>query len=208
MSMRRGQVVLVAMTCLLLCANTASASTDAGLEVMPPKPIAPAQFTDEAGNAVNFPASDTKWKIAFFGYTRCPDVCPMTMSKVSRVLGNIRAAAAEKLEVIFITVDGQRDKPGELKAYVRNFGADIRGLRGDAESTRVMAQQFGVTTRKFQGKTAMAYTLQHSVFLYLLDPDNRLRYMFSAGSDTGAIVSRINDLLAGTPSTSGALAQR
>ena len=152
-----------------------------GLRVVPPKPITSSLLVDHNGHTREFPAQDKRWKLVFFGYTRCPDVCPTTMFTVRQALNKL-GDDAKKLDIAFVSIDGQRDKPDELRRFVSYYGEEVTGFTGDLKNIKSIEGQFGVTTRKFQGKTALAYTLQHSIFLYLIDPNNKLRVMYSGAT--------------------------
>lgn len=170
---------------IFLAASLAMVSVKAtelnGLRVEPPKPIKAAQLIDHNGRSRPFPENNGRWKLVFFGYTRCPDVCPTTMFTVQQAVKKL-GEDARSLDIAFISIDGQRDKPKELERFVSYYGKQVTGFTGALRNIKEIESQFGVTTRRFQGKTALAYTLQHSVFLYLLDPDNRLRVMYSGAT--------------------------
>jgi protein SCO1/2 len=165
----------------VLAMTSVKATELKGLRVEPPKAITSAQLIDHNGRSRQFPDDNRKWKLVFFGYTRCPDVCPTTMFTVQQAVKKL-GEDASNLDIAFISIDGQRDKPRELERFVGYYGRQVTGFTGELKDIKDIESQFGVTTRKFQGKTALAYTLQHSVFLYLLDPENRLRVMYSGAT--------------------------
>jgi protein SCO1/2 len=167
-----------------------------GLQVEPPKPISSTLLVDHNGETREFPAKNKRWKLVFFGYTRCPDVCPTTMFTVRQAL-NLLGKDAGNLDIAFISVDGQRDKPEELERFVSYYGKEVTGFTGNLRNIKSIEAQFGVTTRKFQGKTALAYTLQHSIFLYLLDPDNNLRVMYSGATLPSTLSEDMRQYLVG-----------
>ena len=174
-------VVVAAVAIFLGLPSKAAPNGLEGLRVVPPKPITSSLLVDHNGHTREFPAQDKRWKLVFFGYTRCPDVCPTTMFTVRQALNKL-GDDAKKLDIAFVSIDGQRDKPDELRRFVSYYGEEVTGFTGDLKNIKSIEAQFGVTTRKFQGKTALAYTLQHSIFLYLIDPNNKLRVMYSGAT--------------------------
>lgn len=168
-----------------------------GLRVEPPKPISSKPLVDHNGQAKSFPGPGKNWKLVFFGYTRCPDVCPTTMFNVRQAMNQLGDERG-RLDVAFISIDSQRDRPGDLKRFVSYYGEGVIGYSGELKNIKAIETQFGVTTRKFQGRTALAYTLQHSVFLYLLDPDNNLRVMFSGATLPSTLSRELQQYLSGS----------
>lgn len=168
-----------------------------GLRVEPPKAINPAALVNHKGVSEKFPVASKRWRLVFFGYTSCPDICPTTMYTVSKVVQRLGTDAA-KLQVVFVSVDGQRDTPEDISKFIGFYGKDILGLTGDIKEVNKISKQFGITTRQFQGKTALAYTLQHSIYLYLLDTEGRIRYMYTAADSPKMISGDIKILLSET----------
>jgi protein SCO1/2 len=164
-----------------------------GLRVEPPKAIRGEALVDHDGQATRFPLSQDRWQLAFFGYTHCPDVCPITLHKARMLLDQL-GPQASRLQVLFLSIDTTRDHPEQVKQFVTRHDARIKGLTGDAEAMQAVASEFGVLTRRFQGKTALAYTLEHSSFLYLLDPQGRVRVMYPATVDLQDIARDLRQL--------------
>lgn len=148
-----------------------------GLSVEPPRTLAQTVLVDHEGRATRLPLASDTWQLVAFGYTHCPDVCPMTLHKVAMLLRQL-GPKAEKVRGVFVSIDGQRDDAERMKEFVARFDARLVGLTGTPEATVAAANAFGVLTRRFQGKTALAYTLSHSSLLYLVDPQGRLRYVY------------------------------
>jgi protein SCO1/2 len=178
----------------LLFALPAMAAQTGGLPVEPPKTIHPHTLSDHHGRAVSFPPADNRWQLVVFGYTHCPDVCPMTLHKISLVLKRLGERAG-RLQSVFISIDSTRDDAARMKAFVGQFDERILGLGGDPEALQATANEFGVLTRRFQGKTALAYTLTHSSQLYLVDPQARVRMMYPSSVEIEAIVRDLERLL-------------
>lgn len=188
--MRTSTKYVIAFVCLIVpfTGLAVDVSSLKGLRVEPPKKIVPVAMTNHKGVKEQFPGSAKRWRLVFFGYTRCPDICPTTMFTVSQVVKKL-GPDAQNLEVVFVSVDGLRDTTGDISRFVGYYGKDVLGLTGEPKAIAKLNRQFGITTRKFRGETALAYTLQHSIYLYLLDTNGRIRYMYTA-ADSPQMISR------------------
>lgn len=110
--------------------------------------------------------------LVFFGFTQCPDVCPTALSRAAEVKQLLGADAA-RLQVIFITIDPERDTPTVLGAYTAAFDPGFIGLYGDLQRTADTAKEFKAYYRKVP--TGASYTMDHSALSYVFDPQGRLR---------------------------------
>lgn len=119
-----------------------------------------------------------KWLLVYFGYTNCPDVCPTTLNEIGVALHEL-GPNARKLQPVFITVDPARDKAPVLKKYMSSFDPRIIGLRGDGEETEAAAKAFHVYYRPVSLGNAQ-YTMDHSGFLYLIDPHGKFVQLITA----------------------------
>lgn len=108
----------------------------------------------------------------FFGFTQCPDACPTALARAAEVR-RLLGPQADRLQVIFVTIDPERDGAAVLKEYTRAFDPSFLGLRADADGTAAVAKEFKVIYRKVP--TGSSYTMDHTAFTYVLDPQGRLR---------------------------------
>ncbi|MDX8379903.1 MAG: SCO family protein [Gallionella sp.] len=139
--------------------------------------------------------SDFKEKVLvlFFGYTHCPEVCPTTLAdlaQVTRMLGK----DANRVQVIFVTLDPERDKPALLKKYVTSFDPSFLGLYGDAKSTAAAAKSFGVNYAKHFDKQG-GYSLDHSDGIFLIGLRGRPLLRAPYGQPADLLVKDIRMLL-------------
>jgi protein SCO1/2 len=132
--------------------------------------------------------------VVFFGYTQCPDVCPTTLSTFAETM-KLLGPDADRVQVIFITIDPERDKPALLAEYVPAFDKRFLGLYGDAEATERVAKEFKVIYQKQPGPTPTTYTMDHSAGVFVYDPQGRLRLYARHGQGPEAFASDLRELL-------------
>ena len=112
--------------------------------------------------------------VLFFGYTHCPDVCPTTLADLAGVMKKL-GKDAERVQVLFVTLDPERDTPAVLAQYVPAFDPRFLGLYGDHAATQRAAKEFRIFYEKRAGSAPRAYTIDHSAQSYVFDPQSRLR---------------------------------
>ena len=142
--------------------------------------------------------ADFKGKVVviFFGYTHCPDVCPTTMSEMAAVMKQL-GADADRVQVLFVTLDPERDTPALLKQYVPAFDPRFIALSGDQDATAKVAKEFRVFYQKVPGKDAGSYTMDHTAASYVFDPQGRVRLFVRHGQGPEPIAQDLKILLSG-----------
>ena len=151
------------------------------------------QLTDHNGKSRSLGDFAGKVVVVFFGYTHCPDACPTTMGELSLVMKELDKDAA-RLQVLFITIDPERDTPALLAQYVPGFHPDFLGLYGDAEATARTAKEFKVVFQK-QALAGGNYSMDHSAGSYIYDTAGRLRLFAQYGRGAPALLHDIRLLL-------------
>jgi len=131
----------------------------------------------------------------FFGFTHCPDVCPTTLAEMAQVIKEL-GPDGSKVQVLFVTVDPERDTPQVLKQYVPAFNPSFLGLYGDQDATARAAKEFKVFYQKQPGKGG-SYSVDHSAGTFILDREGRLRLFAQYGLGATAMLHDIRLLLAG-----------
>ena len=151
-------------------------------------------LTDHTGKARTL--ADFKGKVVFlfFGYTQCPDVCPTTMAEMASVLKEL-GPQADKVQVLFITVDPERDTQELLAQYVPAFNPTFIGLRGDAAATARVAKEFKVFYAKSPGATPETYSMDHTAGSYVFDTEGKIRLFVRHGKGATPIAQDIKLLL-------------
>ena len=153
-------------------------------------------LTDHAGKLRTLADFRGKVVTLFFGYTQCPDVCPTSMASMAEVM-KLLGDDAKRVQVLFITVDPERDTPQLLAQYVPTFHPDFLGLYGDASATAQVAKDFKVFFQKQPGSSAENYTVDHTAGTYVYDPQGRIRLYVRHGERPETIAADIKLLLAG-----------
>lgn len=145
---------------------------------------------DEDGEVFLFEDFKGKVSLVFFGFTRCPDVCPTTLLQLSQLKAALTAEEAEQLQVYLITVDPERDTPIRLREYLSYFDPGFKALTGTEEQVATMAKSFNVFYNKVP-TAAGQYTMEHSAYVFVLDNDAKSVLLFREGM---AIEEMLSDI--------------
>jgi protein SCO1/2 len=137
-----------------------------------------------AGQAVGVDDLPRRWLLVYFGYTYCPDICPSALIDLGRVLDRL-GPLARQIQPVFITIDPERDTPALLAEYVAATEPRMLALTGRAAEIRAAAQQFHFYYVRYEDPALASYSIDHSSFFYLVDPQRRLVADF-ATPDRGA----------------------
>ena len=151
-------------------------------------------LTDAAGKLRTLADYRGKAVVIFFGYTQCPDVCPTTLAELAEVMKRL-GPDADRVQVLFVTVDPERDTADLLSKYVPAFDPRFMGLRGDAAATEAVAKEFKIIYQKQPGATPGSYTMDHSAGTYIFDPQGRLRLYVSYGQGPEVFAHDLRELL-------------
>ena len=138
-------------------------------------------LTDHTGKTRKLADFRGKVVVMFFGFARCPDVCPTTLAELKAVKERL-GDDGNRLQVLFVTVDPERDTQKLLAEYVPAFDPSFLGLYGDMAATAKVAKDFRVFYQKAPGKTPDSYTVDHTAGSYVFDPQGRLRLFARYGN--------------------------
>jgi protein SCO1/2 len=137
-----------------------------------------------------------KATVVFFGYTACPDICPTMLAKLADVM-KVLGSDAERVQVLFVTVDPQRDSAERLKDFVPWFNPTFLGLRGDEVQIKAATEEFRVFAARKPVEGELGYVIDHSTGAYVFDPAGRLRLYVKDTSSVEEIASDIRLLQQG-----------
>jgi protein SCO1/2 len=141
--------------------------------------------------------SDFKGKVVvmFFGYTQCPDVCPTTLTEMQQAMA-LMGSQADKVQVLFVTVDPERDTAKILKQYVPAFDARFLGLRpADQAGLDQVTKDFKIYYKKVPGLSPGSYTMDHTAGSYVFDPEGRLRLYIKHAQGPETLAHDLKELL-------------
>jgi len=190
------RLFLMVMLSLLLaaCASSAQDAPFHGIDLSDASWGRSLRLPDLDGTSRTLGEFDGRYVLLTFGYTHCPEVCPLSLAKtaqVRRALGD----KAERVQVMFVTIDPERDTPETLQRYVRAFDHEILALRGSVDETRIAANSFRASFRKVPHDTG--YAMDHTMLIYLIGPDQRLKLAFPHDTPGDQILADLKTLLAG-----------
>jgi protein SCO1/2 len=151
-------------------------------------------LTDHNGKPRTLADFKGKVVVMFFGYTQCPDVCPTTMAEMANVVKEL-GPAGKDVQVLFVTVDPERDTQALLASYVPAFNPTFLGLYGDAAATARTAKEFKVFYAKVPGSTPENYSMDHTAGSYVFDRNGKLRLFLRHGKGAASIVPDLRQLL-------------
>jgi len=185
---------LVAVLGLLLAACDAGAPKFKSTDITGADYGKALELTDHAGKPRHLEDFRGKAVVLFFGFTHCPDVCPTTLVDVSNALKTL-GPDANRVQVLFVTVDPERDTQDALAKYVTAFDPRFLGLRGDAAATQRAAKEFKIYYEK--RKIGDTYSIDHSGQSYVLDPQGRLRLLVRPDRIAEDLPADLRTLLSG-----------
>lgn len=151
------------------------------------------QLTDHFGKVRTLSDFKNKAVVVFFGYTHCPEVCPTTMSDLAHALKLLGNDAA-KVQVLFVTLDPERDTQTLLAKYVPSFSPNFLGLYGDKAATEKVARDFRVFFQKQKGKNSQHYDLDHTAGAYVFDQSGKVRLFLRYGQGAESISQDLRKL--------------
>jgi protein SCO1 len=159
--------------------EVASAASEDTVTVPAGVPIGgPFTLTDDKGHTVTDAEYRGRWMLVFFGYTNCPDECPLTLQKMAMSLKDL-GSLADRVAPLFITVDPARDTPDRLASYLENFDTRIVGLTGSDKQIATVAKAYRAYYAPSQNEQSGTDLVSHSTFLYLMNPGGELNALFS-----------------------------
>lgn len=141
--------------------------------------------------------SDLRGKVVLlnFGYTSCPDICPMVVARMTQLLRQL-GDASQDVEAVFVTFDPERDTLEHLRAYLDYFDERLIGFTGTPAQIQQVAKQYGVVYLPRQGESALGTLYAHSDFIYVLDRQGRVRTLFATDTALSDMTADVQSVLA------------
>lgn len=198
------KIILVGLMSLLLIGAVAAGvyffaepASFRGTTYAEPYPAAP-EIELRHADGSTFRLSDMRGKVVmvFFGYTSCPDVCPTTMAELNQALGEM-GEQADQVQVLYVTVDPDRDTPERVQEYVNHFNANFIGLSGSEAELAKVWNDYGVYRAIVEGSSAAGYLVDHTARVTVIDQQGNLRISFPFDTPVADIVNDLQLLLKG-----------
>jgi len=167
-----------------------------GVLINPPAPAPDFRLTDQNGDPYQLSSRTGKVVLLFFGYTYCPDVCPITLSEYKKIKADLGDRAGE-VDFVYITVDPARDTQERVRLYLQNFDPAFTGLTGSEAELQTVWEEYGVYRQPQPGEGGANYLVDHSARIYAIDPQGRWRLNYPFGMEPERIAQDITHLLRG-----------
>jgi cytochrome oxidase Cu insertion factor (SCO1/SenC/PrrC family) len=201
----RARLLIVALVALAVV-TAALATIMVGHPEDPPAQVAegraliggPFTLTDHAGRRVTEGDFRGRFMLMQFGYTSCPDMCPLGLQVMAQALDELPPAVAEHVVPVFVTVDPARDTVETLRDYVGLFHPRLVGLTGSEAEIAAVIRAWRVYARKADPAASEGYLVDHSTFTYLMGPDGAYVTHFGHGTAPEAMAARIREIVAAT----------
>lgn len=149
--------------------------------ILPATQAVPAfELLDQSGRAIDESVFEGRWDLVFFGFTNCPDICPLTLQTLSQAIRRLEENRQQPLpRIVFVSVDPDRDTPDVVNRYVGHFGQETIGITGQLDELKKLTTGLGIFFARSQAE-GDSYSVDHSAVVLVIDPDGRLRALFSA----------------------------
>lgn len=194
-NLRRARLPVITLILIFLLAGCGGGSHDfAGATLEPP--LAVPDFTLDAAGEQTVSLSDFRGQFVYlyFGYTFCPDACPTTLYKLARLREDL-GDDADKMQVVMVTVDPERDTPETLADYVTRFDPSFVGLSGTKEDIDAAGLPFGIYYERHEGTTETGYLVDHTTRTYLIDPEGNARVAYPHEATTESMLEDLRWLV-------------
>ena len=152
-------------------------------------------LTSSTGEAMSLSDFRGKYTVLFFGYTYCPDACPTTLMDLQQMTKTLGPERAEKLQVVMVSVDPERDTPEQLATYLELFDPTFIGMTGTVEDIQPVASQFGIFFERQTGSENTGYLVDHTSAVTVIDPEGYVRIIFPYGTKGAEMASDLTYLM-------------
>jgi protein SCO1/2 len=189
-----GFALLIGLVAVFLLLGPTRQYTFQGSLIDPPVAAPLFELADVNGQRFQLSDLDGQVVIMFFGYTSCPDVCPVTLSDFLRIREQL-GSRAENVSFVFVTVDPERDTAERMKKYLTNFDPEIIGLTGTRAELEQVWASYGVFEAKLEGSSDVNYLVDHSSRIYVIDDGGNLLLTYLFGTENKLIAEDVRHLV-------------
>ncbi len=181
---------------LLAPARPTPAAPPAYLIWPEPRKLGTFTLSDSTGKAFGIDQFTNRWSFLFFGYTHCPDICPMTLALMKQVYPKLVEAHPQlDIRMVFVTLDPERDDADTMNRYINHFDTQFIGLRGELQQVHTFARQLGVPFAYVAGANAEQYDVDHPASLFLIDDEARLVSLFHPPHRMSDMQSKFSEIV-------------
>ena len=160
-----------------------------------PRNLGSFNLMDSAGKEFLPKDFEGKWNMLFFGFTFCPDICPITMSMLSRIEKGLDIENQEKVRIFLVTVDPDRDSPDQLKVYLENFSENFIGLTGGLDQIYNFATRVNAPFNPIKNNKESNYTVDHTGSIILINPEGNYAGFFRAPHNQDDVKKAVLDIV-------------
>ncbi|MCC5861400.1 MAG: SCO family protein [Gammaproteobacteria bacterium] len=160
-----------------------------------PRPLPAFALVDQHGAPIDEQALTGRWHLVFFGFTHCPDICPMTLQTLAAVRGRFDGEGSRQPGVVFVSIDPARDGPEMLGDYLAYYDPDIIGITGAEDAVAEFARAMGVAVVMGEADAQGHYNVDHTTAVFLLDPKGRLAGLFRIPHRVDAMAQDLGRLI-------------
>jgi protein SCO1/2 len=189
-----GMAVIAGLFAMYLVLGLNREYTFQGSLIEPAVPAPQFELTDMNGNTFQLSQLEDQVVVMFFGYTSCPDVCPVTLTEFLQIRSKL-GQAAEQVSFVFVTVDPERDTAERMRKYLTNFDPEIIGLTGERSELEPVWADYGVYQARAEASSDGNYLVDHSSRVYVIDRDGNLRLTYLFGTDSQLITEDVRHLV-------------
>lgn len=187
--------LLALLGCTLVLAGCEQQTSWHAREVTGLMPPLDFKLTSETGEVVTEAAFAGQVVVMFFGYTHCPDYCPATLTRLGQALQLLPEKRRHEVEVLFVSVDPQRDSPERLRRYTSFFGPQVTGLTGTMEQLRALTRRYRTTFSYGKPDAQGRYRVFHGLAVYIFDRSGRLRLLVTDNLPPRKLAADLKQLL-------------
>ena len=184
-------LLTIGLLSLVGCSEERWRTTDIS-EIMP---VLDFDLVNEQGRDVDETDYADKANLVYFGYTHCPDVCPITLANLATAIRQLDAEAREQIQVLFVTVDPERDTPEVLQLYTDAFGPEFTGLTGDRADIDALANRYRISYSYGDKNANGHYDVTHTSAVFAFDQQGDAKFMIRENDTTESIVADIRQLI-------------
>lgn len=189
-----GICILVAGTFAFAALSSRAENYRGASYVEPYPPAADFTLAHSSGNVFRLSEQRGKVVLLFFGYTTCPDVCPTTLAELNLALQSIPEKSG-RIQVVFVSVDPERDTPQAVQEYVGRFNSSFIGLSGTTAELERIWKDYGIFREEVQSDSAAGVIINHTARVTLIDPQGNMRLSYGFGAPVEDIVHDLNLIL-------------